>query len=173
MKHFCHHCGKEVENGNKFCPSCGALQDRYSEDDYYGEREADMEKPKTVKPEVSSEAQTGLDLAIKSSWFFQPSPLASRSSLSSGWSQWRCTPSNRLRRMSHTASDSQSAPLSSSTPSLVFWWSLETPTKPINNPLKSWQFLKYPLQKRGIFFFALISKESHLRILLGIYPRKN
>ena len=65
MKHYCHHCGKEVENGNKFCPSCGALQDRYSEDDYYGEREANLEKPKTVKPEVSSEAQTGLDLAVK------------------------------------------------------------------------------------------------------------
>ena len=65
MKHYCHHCGKEVENGNKFCPYCGALQDRYSEDDYYGEREANLEKPKTVKPEVSSEAQTGLDLAVK------------------------------------------------------------------------------------------------------------
>lgn len=65
MKHYCHHCGREVENGNKFCPHCGALQDRYSEDDYYGEREANMEKPKTVKPEVSSEAQTGLDLAVK------------------------------------------------------------------------------------------------------------
>ena len=65
MTHYCHHCGKEVENGNKFCPYCGALQDRYSEDDYYGEREANFEKPKTVKPEVSSEAQSGLDLAVK------------------------------------------------------------------------------------------------------------
>ena len=62
MKHYCHHCGKEVENGNKFCPYCGALQDRYSEDDRYEEAEVvDSSK----KDKVASEAQTGLDLAIK------------------------------------------------------------------------------------------------------------
>ena len=62
MKHYCHHCGREVENGNKFCPQCGALQDRYSEDDRYEEAEVvDSSK----KDKVASEAQTGLDLAIK------------------------------------------------------------------------------------------------------------
>ena len=35
MKHYCHHCGKQVENGNKFCPHCGTLQDRYSDDYRY------------------------------------------------------------------------------------------------------------------------------------------
>ena len=63
MKHFCHHCGKEVENGNKFCPSCGALQDNYSDDDRYEEAEVVNSSKKDDK--VASEAQTGLDLAIK------------------------------------------------------------------------------------------------------------
>ena len=63
MKHFCHHCGKEVENGNKFCPSCGALQDNYSDDDRYEEAEVVDSSKKDDK--VASEAQTGLDLAIK------------------------------------------------------------------------------------------------------------
>ena len=63
MKHYCHHCGKEVENGNKFCPSCGALQDNYSDDDRYEEAEVVNSSKKDDK--VASEAQTGLDLAIK------------------------------------------------------------------------------------------------------------
>lgn len=66
MKHYCHHCGKEVENGNKFCPYCGALQDRYSEDDSrYEERKDEYEESKTSSSKVAREAQTGLDLAVK------------------------------------------------------------------------------------------------------------
>ena len=65
MTHYCHHCGKEVENGNKFCPYCGALQDRYSDDYRYEERKDEYEESKTSSSKVASEAQTGLDLAVK------------------------------------------------------------------------------------------------------------
>ncbi|MCR5514149.1 MAG: zinc ribbon domain-containing protein [Bacilli bacterium] len=65
MTHYCHHCGKEVENGNKFCPYCGALQDRYSDDYRYEERKDEYEESKTSSSKVAREAQTGLDLAVK------------------------------------------------------------------------------------------------------------
>ena len=66
MTHYCHHCGKEVENGNKFCPYCGALQDRYSDDYRYEERKDEYEESKTSSSKVAKEAQTGLDLAVES-----------------------------------------------------------------------------------------------------------
>lgn len=65
MTHYCHHCGKEVENGNKFCPYCGALQDRYSDDYRYEERKDEYEESKNSSSKAASEAQTGLDLAVK------------------------------------------------------------------------------------------------------------
>jgi len=65
MTHYCHHCGKEVENGNKFCPYCGALQDQYSDDYRYEERKDEYEESKTSSSKAASEAQTGLDLAVK------------------------------------------------------------------------------------------------------------
>ena len=65
MIHYCHHCGKEVENGNKFCPYCGALQDRYSDDYRYEERKDEYEESKNSSSKSASEAQTGLDLAVK------------------------------------------------------------------------------------------------------------
>ena len=66
MKHFCHHCGKEVENGNKFCPYCGALQDRYSEDDRYEEAEVvDEPKPAGKKTIINESTKRDLDTVVK------------------------------------------------------------------------------------------------------------
>ena len=74
MKHYCHHCGKEVENGNKFCPYCGALQDRYSDDDRYDEREDEYAEAEVVgetkerngkKRIINESTKRDLDLLIK------------------------------------------------------------------------------------------------------------
>ena len=65
MTHYCHHCGKEVENGNNFCPYCGAIQDRYSDDYRYEERKDEYEESKNSSSKAASEAQSGLDLAVK------------------------------------------------------------------------------------------------------------
>ena len=73
---YCHHCGKSVSNGDKFCPHCGALLQRaeYGDDDSrYEERKGQYEEAEVVdsgKKESSgkwlnSEAKSSLDLVIK------------------------------------------------------------------------------------------------------------
>ena len=70
MKHYCHHCGKQIENGNKFCPHCGTLQDRYSDDYRYEEKENDYVGVDTSeegkgKKFISENTKRELDTVVK------------------------------------------------------------------------------------------------------------
>ena len=67
MSYYCHHCGKEVGRGNKFCPHCGVLL----QEDEYGERPGEYDdvvdepKPAGKKKIINESTKRELDTLIK------------------------------------------------------------------------------------------------------------
>ncbi|MBR3266933.1 MAG: zinc ribbon domain-containing protein, partial [Bacilli bacterium] len=67
MSYYCHHCGKEVGRGNKFCPHCGVLL----QEDEYGERPGEYDevvdepKPAGKKTIINESTKRDLDTVVK------------------------------------------------------------------------------------------------------------
>ena len=67
MSYYCHHCGKEVGSGNKFCPHCGVLL----QEDEYGERPGEYDevvdepKPAGKKTIINESTKRDLDTVVK------------------------------------------------------------------------------------------------------------
>ena len=68
MSYYCHHCGKEVGRGNKFCPHCGVLL----QEDEYGDRPGEYDdvdvtekEPKKKKQIINESTKRELDTLIK------------------------------------------------------------------------------------------------------------
>lgn len=69
MNYYCHHCGKEVSKGHKFCPYCGA----FLQEDEYGERPGEYEDVEVTSKEprqekkkfISDSTKRELDTVVK------------------------------------------------------------------------------------------------------------
>ena len=67
MSYYCHHRGKEVGRGNKFCPHCGVLL----QEDEYGERPGEYDdvvdepKPAGKKTIINESTKRDLDTVVK------------------------------------------------------------------------------------------------------------